>query len=69
MQPGPCVFDFDVIEWMNAIPSTCRAMFGSSDEIGFPDSPAGANAQGDFIRLPFFPWNDTSPSAPGRGSP
>jgi hypothetical protein len=44
-------------------------MCGSIVEIIFPLCPAGAKGHGDFMRLPFLPWNVTSLSAPGIGVP
>ena len=58
-QPGPWVLVFDCIEWMKAMSSTWRAIFGSSVLIILPLWPAGANGQGLFIKLPFLPWNVT----------
>ena len=44
-------------------------MFGSMDEIFLPLRPDSAKGQGDFMRLPFLPWKDTSLSPPGMGVP
>ena len=45
----------EVMLWMKAMSSTCFAMCGSMDEIILPLFPAGLNAHGDFMRLPFLP--------------
>ena len=68
-QPGPCVLVREVIEWMNAMSSTCCDKCGSSDESNLPLRPVRTKGHGLFIRLPFLPWKLRKFSAPGNGSP
>ena len=50
--PGPCVFVFDVMEWMKHMSSASSARCGSRSDMYLPDCPRWLNSQGLLVRLP-----------------
>ncbi len=69
ISPGPCVFVFEVSEWMKHRSSARSARWGSRSEMYLPLCPRGRNVQGLRARLPFSPWKVISFSEPGIGCP
>ncbi len=67
ISPGPCVFVFDVIEWMKQSSSVNSASRGNRSETILPVSPRGRKVHGLLMRLPFSPRNVISLSTPGIG--
>ena len=48
---GPCTFDFDTIEWMNAMSSTHSPSAATGSLSHLPQLPCCRQPNGDFITL------------------